>query len=107
MYSLRSIGVLSCAKMMGATYGCLALLLLPFLLIAALASMASGQESGALSGVAMVVLAIIAPVFYAAIGFVFGALGAWIYNLIARWIGGIELELKATVPASPAAPVLS
>lgn len=100
MYSLHSVGVLSCAKMMGALYGCLGLIFIPFLLLGGFASMAMGREAGAISGVAMLFVAILLPVFYAALGFLFGALTAWIYNLVAGWVGGIQLELR--VPVQPA-----
>jgi len=104
MYSLRSIGVLSCAKMMGALYGCIGLIILPFLLLGGFASLMLGKGSEAMSGIGLLVLAILAPIFYAAMGFVFGALTAWIYNLVAGWIGGIEMELKAAVPVSAPSP---
>jgi len=42
MVSLRSVGVMSCAKMMGAIYGSLGLIFLPFLLIGGFASMVFG-----------------------------------------------------------------
>jgi hypothetical protein len=105
MYSLRSVGVLSCAKIMGAVYGCLALIIVPFVLLAGFAGMMAGREgSGALSGVAMLFLAILLPFFYAAIGFIFGALTAWIYNVVAGWVGGLEFELKAPVQFSAPMP---
>ena len=104
MYSLRSVGVLSCAKIMGALYGCLGLIFVPIFLLAGFAGMALGREgAGAISGVAMLFMAIVFPFLYAALGFIFGALTAWIYNLVAGWVGGIELELKA--PAQYSAPV--
>ncbi|MFI5114220.1 MAG: hypothetical protein ACHP7J_03670 [Terriglobales bacterium] len=100
MVSLRSVGVLSCAKMMGAIYGCLGLIFLPFLLLGGFASMMLGKSSGALSGLAMLFLAILLPVLYGAMGFAFGALTGWIYNLVAGWVGGIRLELKTEVVAA-------
>jgi len=101
MYSLRSVEVMSCAKMMGAIYGCLGLIFLPFLLLAGFVSLLSGQREAALSGVGMMVLAVLAPVFYGAMGFLIGALTAWIYNVVARRVGGIQLELKAQFSNSP------
>jgi len=100
MYTLRSVGVLSCAKIMGAIYGSLGLLFLPFLLLGGLAGLMAGKGSEAISGIAMLAIAVFAPVFYAALGFLMGAFSAWIYNLFARWLGGIRLELKPEV-ASP------
>jgi hypothetical protein len=94
MQRIRSVGVLSCAKMLGILYGCMALLFVPIALIGGLASLATQQTNSAIGGAAMLAFGIIAPFLYAGIGFVFGAIGAWIYNLIAKWLGGIEIELE-------------
>jgi hypothetical protein len=98
MQRIKSVGVLSCAKMLGVLYGCMGLLLLPFALIAGLASMATQQANSAIGGGAILAFGILAPVIYGAMGFVFGAIGAWIYNLIAKRLGGIEIQLEP-VPA--------
>lgn len=98
MQRIKSVGVLSCAKILGILYGCMGLLFIPFLFIAGLASMATQQTNSAIGGLAMLAFGILAPVIYGAMGFVFGALGAWIYNQIAHWLGGIEIQL-APVPA--------
>jgi hypothetical protein len=95
MYRLRSVDVMSCAKIMGAVYGSLGLIVLPFLVLGSLGSLMFGRGSDAMSGFAMFVIAILVPVFYGALGFVMGALSAWIYNLFAGWLGGVRLELKA------------
>ncbi len=106
MQRIKSVGVLSCAKMMGVLYGCMGLLFLPFALIAGLASMAAQQASGAngavgaISGAVVLVLGILAPFLYGAMGFVFGAIGAWVYNLIAARLGGIEIQLEAAPVAA-------
>ena len=100
MVSLRSIGVMSCAKMMGAIYGSLGLIFLPLFLLGGFASMTLGRGSGAPSGVAMMFLAILLPFFYAVMGFLIGALTAWMYNLFAGWVGGIQLELRSDVVVS-------
>jgi hypothetical protein len=92
MYSLRSIDVMSCAKMMGAIYACLGLIVLPFLLMAGFANLASGQGS-----IAFLFLAVLAPALYGGMGFVIGALTAWVYNVVARRIGGMQLELRPVV----------
>jgi hypothetical protein len=102
MYSLRSVGVISCAKMMGIIYGCLGLIFLPFFLLGGLGSLLLGRQSSQpLAGIAVLFLGVLLAVVYGIMGFVMGAITAWIYNLIARWIGGIRLELKAEAPSSP------
>ncbi len=96
MQRISSVGVLSCAKMLGVLYGCMALLFIPIFLIGGLAGMASQQTNGAIGGAVMLVCGILAPFLYGAIGFVFGAIGAWIYNLIAKRLGGIEIQLESS-----------
>jgi hypothetical protein len=102
MQRIKSVGILSCAKMMGVLYGCMGLLFIPIALVGGLASMAAQQTSGAnraagaISGAVLMVFGILAPFIYGGMGFVFGAIGAWIYNLIAKRLGGIEIQLEAT-----------
>jgi hypothetical protein len=106
MYSLRSVDVMSCAKIMGAIYGSLALIFMPFFLLAGFGSLLAGNKSGAYSGVAVMCLAILAPIMYGIMGFVMGAFSAWVYNFFARRIGGIRLELKAEAANSQSNQVL-
>lgn len=106
MHRIKSLGVLSVAKVFALCYGLLGLVFVPFfLLIGVIASVAgkqAGGPAGALPAAFGFVFAIMMPFIYAAMGFVFGALGAFIYNLVAGWIGGIELELQpiTTSPGS-------
>src|ERR1700674_5441765 len=94
MQTIKSVGVLSAAKIGGAVYAVLGLLFAPmFLLIVTIASM-SGQRPnpfGAIGGVAMAVLC---PIIYGVMGFVMGAIGAFLYNLMAKWLGGIQMEFE-------------
>jgi len=106
MHTIKSVGVLSVAKVMGAIHAVLGLLFLPFaLLITLIASMAPQQNGhnpfGPFMGIAF---ASFAPVFYGVIGFVFGAIGAFLYNLMAKWLGGIEVRLESAVRVSQLAP---
>jgi hypothetical protein len=94
MYSVRSIDVMSCAKMTGIIYGCLGLIVVPFILVVGLGSLLRGG-SNSFSGLAMSLLAILAPIFYGFMGFLMGGLTAWAYNFAARYIGGIRLELRS------------
>jgi hypothetical protein len=89
---IKSVGVLSSAKMSCVIYGCLGLLIIPFALILGLASVARG--AGAIGGIGVLAFAIMAPVFYAGMGFVMGAITALIYNPAAKWMGGIEIQLE-------------
>jgi hypothetical protein len=98
MRRIKSVGVLSCAKLTGALYGAIGLLLIPIALISGVASMAMGHD--ALGGVALVVLGIFAPILYGAMGFLLGAFSAWLYNLMAKWLGGIQIELEESAGGS-------
>lgn len=97
MHRLKSVGVLSCAKMFGVLYGCMGLIFIPFALIGGMFGILSHQTGGAMGGAALLVLAVLAPVIYGVMGFLLGALTAWVYNLVAKWMGGIELELQGPI----------
>ena len=99
--TVRRIGVLSLAKVMGTIYGGLGLVFgLVFSFVALLGTAfgtafegASGPEAlfGVLFGVGAVILL---PIFYGLMGFLAGLLVSALYNLAARVVGGLELELE-------------
>lgn len=91
MTKIRSIRVLSAAKVNALLYGILGLLIAPFLLLGPGLAMVGGMRRG--FGGAVVVAAIL-PFFYGCIGFVAGAIMAFIYNAISHAIGGLEVELE-------------
>lgn len=93
MQRIKSVGVFSCAKMLGVLYGCMGLLVIPIVLVGGVASMASQQTNSAIGGAALLAFGLLAPFLYGGMGFVSGAIGAWVYNLIAKKLGGIEIEL--------------
>lgn len=101
MRIVKSVGVLSAAKIVGTLYACIGLIFLPFGLIIALAGSAVGGQSSLLAGISGVVFAIFLPLLYGAFGFVSGLIGALLYNLVARWVGGFELELEERLEFAP------
>jgi Transmembrane domain of unknown function (DUF3566) len=102
---IRSVRVLSAAKVNALLYGILGLLIAPFMLLGPGLAMAGGERRG-FGGA--IVFAILLPFCYAVIGFIAGALLAFIYNAISHAIGGIEVELESPpVSANLAAPVVS
>ena len=110
MHILKSVGVMSVAKIMGLLYGCLGLLFVPFFLLVGLLGSFAGQDKNPFAGIFSVVFAILAPILYGVMGFILGAIGALLYNLLAKWIGGFELDLElrpstltAPYPISPPA----
>jgi len=103
MHIVKSVGVLSAAKIMGLIYGCIGLIFVPFFLLFGLLGTLAGQEKSPLAGIFSVGFAVFMPVIYAVFGFIGGAIGALLYNLFARWVGGFELELSVA-PTTPVAP---
>jgi hypothetical protein len=104
MHTVKSVGVMSVAKIMGLVHGCLGLMVAPFFLLMGLIPAATNQQqNNPFTGFFGVGMAIVAPFFYAVMGFIFGAIGALLYNLFARLVGGFELQLeaKSMVPVAP------
>jgi hypothetical protein len=94
MHTIKSVGVLSVAKILGLVYGCMGLLFAPFFLLFGLIGSVAGQGRSPFAGIFGVVFAILMPILYGAMGFVSGAIGTLLYNLFARWVGGFELEIE-------------
>ncbi len=96
---IKSVGVISVAKMLGAMYAAIGLLAgLAISLVALFGGMAAMQsELGVSGGVAGAVLGIgsivIFPLLYGGMGFIGGALLALIYNIFAGVAGGIRFEV--------------
>ena len=99
MYSIRSVDIRSCAKMAGALYGALALLVMPFGIIGVLVGLTKGEGST----IGLSLLFVIAPLLYGVLGFLIGASSAWVYNLVAGRVGGIEIELAHASQSSSSA----
>jgi len=95
---LKRIEPLQLGKMLGATYGLLSLLFVPFFLLFVILTVLAPGSDGDPPKIAIVLtnvaFAILLPLTYAVMGFVFGLIGAWVYNLVARWIGGLEFEIE-------------
>lgn len=95
MVRLRSVGVLSCARVSAILHGALGVLVSLLVAIAGLAGTAATPSPPKLGMIGILIVAAIMPFFYALLGFVFGALSALLYNWVASAIGGIEMELEA------------
>lgn len=93
MHIVKSVGVLSVARIMGLIYACLGLLFAPLFLLIGLLSSLAGQQKTPFAGIFGVVFAILMPVLYGGMGFIMGAIGSLLYNLFAKWVGGFELQL--------------
>ncbi len=103
MHVLKSIGVMSVAKIMGLLYGCMGLIFAPIFLLVGVVGSIAGQDKTPFAGIVGIVLAVLMPVLYGVMGFVSGAIGALLYNLLSKWVGGFELQLDLQ-PAGPVVP---
>lgn len=101
MVVLKSMGVMSCAKIMGATYAAMGLIFgaLASLISVVGAAIGHNGPGGAIAPLVLGVGAVIfLPIFYGVVGFVGGAIGALIYNFMAGVVGGVELDLQLATP---------
>ena len=98
MFHLRSIGVLSCAKIFTVVQAAIGVLVGFFFLVfgAVGAALVPGQRKIGMLGI--IILAVLMPVFYGILGFVLGAIWAFVYNFAAQTIGGLELDLQGILP---------
>ncbi len=103
MHIIKSVGVLSVAKIMGLIYGCMGLIFAPLFLLFGLLGTLVGQSKAPFAGVFGIVFAVAMPIAYGIIGFLTGAIGSLLYNLFAKFVGGFELELdlRRTAPLAP------
>ena len=95
MHVLKSVGVLSCAKIFAIIHFAIGLIFVPFFMVMAMVGAFAGAKAGnAFPAALAIVMAIFMPFFYGFLGFIMGAVGAWMYNLASGWLGGIQLELQ-------------
>ncbi len=92
---IRSVGVMSVARVAAAIYGIFGLIAGVLFSLAAVAGFGLGQEvESQVSWMAPLfgfgaILAL--PVLYFVLGFVGGAIGAWVFNNAAKAMGGLEI----------------
>jgi hypothetical protein len=91
---INRVGPLSCAKIAGALYAAIGLLIGAFISLAAMAGAFAGEELGAMGAVLGVGSIIVAPIVYGCMGFIGAAIGAWLYNLVAGAVGGVEIDVR-------------
>ena len=103
---LRRIGVWSAAKIIGALYTALGLLMgVIFATVTTLGGLAAAQSEdmprflGAFLGVGAIVLF---PLMYGCMGLIGGAIGAALYNVFSGMVGGLELDIQPPTTVRPA-----
>jgi hypothetical protein len=99
---LKSVGVLSAAKIVGLMYAILGLIM--GLFFAAVFSMIPMSDANPemptwLAPMFGTGAILIMPIFYGCMGFVGGAIAAVIYNALSGMMGGLELRLETTTRA--------
>ena len=99
---LKSVGVLSAAKIVGLMYAILGLI--SGLVFAAIFSMIPMGDANPdmptwLAPMFGTGAILIMPIFYGCMGFVGGAIAAVIYNALSGMMGGLELRLETTTQA--------
>jgi hypothetical protein len=99
---LKSVGVLSVGKVMGALGVVIGLIIGGFMALISMIGVAAQQAGNGIAQLpAMFVgvgAVIFMPIFYGVISFITGILYAAFYNLIAGMVGGLELELEPSAP---------
>ena len=98
---LKSVGVLSAAKIVGLMYAILGLLM-GLIFAAVFSLMPAGLDSpsdvpGWIAPMFGVGSIVVMPIMYGIMGFIGGAIGAAIYNVLAGMMGGLVLRIE---PAS-------
>ena len=93
---IRSIGVFSCAKIMGALYGAIGFIMGAFFALFSMIGTAVAPDAsvGIFSAMFGVGAVILLPLFYGVLGFIGGVVTALLYNVVAGVVGGIELETE-------------
>ena len=111
MVRLRSVGVLSCAKIYGIIHMTLGILFGVFFVVIGIVGLAAAPGQQKLGMIGILIIAALSPFIYGALGFVIGAMVALLYNWIASAVGGIEMELQAVpiayVAPPPPAPIVN
>jgi hypothetical protein len=109
MVRLRSVDVISCAKIYGILNFVIGILFGIFFVLIGLIGLAAAPGQQKFGMIGMLFFAAIAPFLYGALGFVMGAISALLYNWIASIVGGIKMELETVSipqfvpPSSPPA----
>ena len=80
---VRRFGILQAGLLLGALYGFLGLVFIPFMVLIMVLS-GDGDE---------IFMPLLMILLYPVMGFIGGIIGAALYNLAARIVGGIKMEL--------------
>ena len=90
---LKSLGVGSCAKMMGALYAVGGLIAGAMISLVSLFGVRMGPDSSGLTASTGVLAIVFLPILYGIGGLIGGAIMAIVYNFVASAVGGVEMKL--------------
>jgi hypothetical protein len=92
---IRRVAPLSVAKISGALYALMGLIVGALFSLASVAGgLMARQDGGAMFGALFGVGAIVLfPILYGVLGFLVTLVAAWLYNLAAGWVGGVEIDV--------------
>lgn len=93
-------------KILGALYGFIALIGVPFVLLFAILGILNGKNSDSTMGIASLIMVSCGVVLlYSIIGFIGGLIIGLIYNFLVKFVGGlkmdVELEEESSMPKLP------
>lgn len=86
---LKSVGVVSVAKVMGMTNAIFGLI--GGAIVSLLSVLGVGQDGGLVLGIASI---IVMPIVYGIMGLITGLIAGFVYNFVAKAVGGLELNLQ-------------
>ncbi len=96
--TVKSVGVMSVARLAAAIYGVFGLVAGLLFSMATVVGLGLSEQvsrevswMGPLFGLGAIIAL---PVLYFALGFLGGAIGAWVFNNAARAMGGLELTIE-------------
>jgi hypothetical protein len=93
---VKSVGVVSVARMYGAICAAAGLLIGILFALASMvgAGLAESSEVGFLGPMLGAGAVIALPIIYGIMGFIAGAIGAVLYNVFAGMVGGVRIEVE-------------
>jgi len=92
---IRRVGPLSCAKIAGALYAAMGLIVgAMFSLVALVGGLTADSDGAVFASIFGVGAVVLLPLFYGALGFVTTLIAAWLYNVTAGLVGGIEIQTQ-------------
>lgn len=92
---IRSVVPLSVAKVAGALYAMLGLIIGAMISLIAVAGGLSnlGSEGAVFSVIFGMGAVVLLPILYGGMGFVMSLVMAWLYNVVAGMVGGVEIDV--------------